>query len=178
VVTSDYVRARWAYSELLSLRHGHLYQGRGLPELKEKSRQKVPFGVLTVDEGNLLALNFNEVRGGYFNRFFAGVIAFKLVRLSRAKVGALHIIPYFNQWLEPEHVVGRTTFKDWIEAKPLKRLPADHVLATNSNGSHYADDHPATVGDGRVLIDGYHRAVRLWQTDDLTATLAAYVPVP
>ena len=35
-VTPDYVRARWAYSELLSWGHGHLYQGPGVQDLKEK----------------------------------------------------------------------------------------------------------------------------------------------
>ena len=30
-VAPDYVRARWAYSELLSWGHGHLYQGLAHP---------------------------------------------------------------------------------------------------------------------------------------------------
>jgi len=178
LVTPDYVRARWVYSELLSVGHGHLYQGAGIPELKEKARQKVPFGALTVDEGNLLALKFDEVRGGYFNPFFVDVVTFKLVSVSRQELGALYIIPFFNQWLEPEHARGRTTFKDWIEAKPLKPLPPDHVLATDSDDSRLAHGDPATIGRGGVLLDGYHRAVWLWRTDDPAATLPAYMPVP
>ncbi len=44
-VTPDYVRARWAYSELLSWGHGHLYQGPGVQDLKEKFALKVPFDI-------------------------------------------------------------------------------------------------------------------------------------
>jgi hypothetical protein len=43
LVSPNYVRARWAYSELLSLRLGDEYQGPGMSELRQKAREKVPF---------------------------------------------------------------------------------------------------------------------------------------
>jgi hypothetical protein len=74
VVSSDYVRARWAYSELLSIGHGHLYLGEGVPELREKARQKVPFGELGKAEHYLLVDQFDRVRGRYLNRYLESIV--------------------------------------------------------------------------------------------------------
>src|SRR5262245_59537149 len=118
-VTADYMRARWAYSELTSPSFSHFYAGPGVAELKEKARQKVPFGILTVDEANLLALQFNRVRGGYFNPYLAGVPTFKLVQWTKEELGAVAVIPYFLPELGLVPTLGMT-FKDWIEATPTQ----------------------------------------------------------
>jgi hypothetical protein len=179
-VTPDYIRARWAYSELLSPSFGHFYVGPGVAGLKEKARQGGPFGTLTVDEGNLLALQFNRVRGGYFNPFFTGVTTFKLVQWTKDRLGAVAVIPYFLP--ELGHTLGMT-FKDWIEATPTERPAKDHPrCAADDAGSHFTSNDPVTAGRWPgfslpVLLDGYHRAVRFWKTDDPADTLAVYVPL-
>ena len=60
-VSPDYVRARWAYSELLSWGHGHLYQGPGVQDLKEKLALKVPFDELGKAEHYLLIDQFDRI---------------------------------------------------------------------------------------------------------------------
>ena len=62
VFSPDEVRARWAYSELLSLGHGDRYAGEGVPELREKARNGVPFEKLGDAEYYLLVDQF-EVGG-------------------------------------------------------------------------------------------------------------------
>jgi hypothetical protein len=59
VVTTDYVRARWAYSELPSGR----YDGPDVQELKEKRARRVPFDELGKAEQYLLVDQFDRVRG-------------------------------------------------------------------------------------------------------------------
>jgi hypothetical protein len=180
-VAPNYVRANWAYSELLSPRFGHLYDGPGVPELKDKARQNVPFGMLTADNHNLLVLKFNDVRGGYFNRFFNGITVFQLARLTKDELGAVYIIPFFFEWLGPEHTSrGQVTFRDWTDAKPSKYLPPHHALAQDSGTIPFTSEDPVTVGQSsgsRVLLDGYHRAVRFWRDNDPSARMAAYVPL-
>jgi hypothetical protein len=82
-VTPDEVRARWAYSELLSLGRGHHYTGQGVPQLREKARNGVPFHELGRAEYYLLVDQFDQVRGRYLNRYMVGVTAFRRVQWSR-----------------------------------------------------------------------------------------------
>ena len=95
IVSPDYVRARWAYSELLSLAHGHYYEGVGVPELKEKAHQEVPFEELGRAEQYLLVDQFDRVRGRYFNRYLVGITAFKLVDWGKDDLAAVYVISYF-----------------------------------------------------------------------------------
>ena len=62
LVSPDYVRARWAYSELLSLRLGDEYQGPGMSELRQRAREKVPFDDLGHGERRLLVEQLAVVR--------------------------------------------------------------------------------------------------------------------
>jgi hypothetical protein len=173
VVSVAHVQARWAYSELLSPSHGHYYNGPGIQELKEKSAQSVPFDTLGGDEFNLLVRKFNKVRGGYFNRYFIGITAFELEHWTKDQLGAVYVIPYFL----PRVGVKPATFKHWVEAKPHGPLPEHH--SADSTGSSLMQDHPVTVGRDAgtmFLLDGYHRAIRFWSSNDPAFTLAVFAP--
>src|SRR5215468_197932 len=85
IFSADYVRARWAYSELVSPRQGDKY-GADLRELREKSARKVPFDDLAQQEIDLLVSRFNEVRGVYFNRFI-GTNGFRLAHWTKDELG-------------------------------------------------------------------------------------------
>jgi hypothetical protein len=125
-VTPDHVRARWAYSELLSWGHGHLYQGPGVQDLKEKLALGVPFDELGKAEHYLLIDQFDRVRGNYFNRYIIGIPNFKPVLWSRDELAAVHVIPYFVRDVSSlEHL--KVTFKQWIEADPVRPLHQDHA---------------------------------------------------
>jgi hypothetical protein len=177
-VSPDYVRARWAYSELLSWGHGHLYQGPGVQDLKEKLALKVPFDELGKAEHYLLIDQFDRVRGTYFNRYIIGIPNFKPVLWSRDDLAAVHVIPYFVRDVSSlEHL--KVTFKQWIEADPVRPLHQDHARYAAYALAPATRDDPMTVGyySGLpVLLDGYHRAVRFWRTSVPAATLAVYVP--
>jgi hypothetical protein len=178
VVSSDYVRARWAYSELLSIGHGHLYQGVGLPELKEKARRRVPFGELGKAEHYLLVDQFDRVRGHYLNRYLIGIATFQLVRWTRDNLAAVYVIPYFVRDVSSLEYL-KVTFKQWIEAEPVRPLHQDHARYAAYGAAHSTQDDPLTVGqysDLPALLDGYHRAVRFWSRNDPVATLPVHVP--
>ena len=60
VVSAEEVRARWAYSELLSDRP---YDDPSVQELKKKALERVPFEDLTAEEHGVLAQAWYRVRG-------------------------------------------------------------------------------------------------------------------
>ena len=113
-VYPDYVRARWAYSELL-LGRGHLYQGPGVQDLKEKLALAVPFDELGEQaEHYLLIDQFDRVRGNYFNRYIIGIPNFKPVLWSRDDLAAVYVIPYFVRDVASiEHL--KVTFRQSIK---------------------------------------------------------------
>ena len=120
-VAPDYVRARWAYSELLSWGHGHLYQGPGVHDLKQKLALGVPFDELGKAEHYLLIDQFDRVRGNYINRYIIGIPSFKQDELA-----AVYVIPYFVRDVSSlQHL--KVTFKQWIEADPVRPLHQDHA---------------------------------------------------
>ena len=73
------------------------------------------------------------------------------------------------------------TFKQWIEAEPRKPPGMGHArYAADRRGCPFTQDHPVTVGRLQgflVLLDGYHRAVQFWSSNDAAARLAVYVPL-
>jgi hypothetical protein len=105
VVSAKEVRARWAYSELLSDRP---YNDPSVQELKKKALERVPFEHL------------NRVRGvPAFIHGFAGITSFQFADWSREQLAASYVIPYFA------HEVGAQdpiTFEQWIEAEPIRSL--------------------------------------------------------
>jgi len=180
-VPVEYVRAQWAYSELLSSGHGHFYRGPGFPELKEKARQREPFERLTVGERKLLAIGFNSVRGSYFNDFFTGITSFRVEQWTKDQLGSAIVIGYFLWELGQQDRLGMT-FKEWIETPPKRPLDEHHPRhEADSAAFTFIQTDPVTIGRWPgfalpVLLDGYHRAVRFWCNKDPTITLAAYVP--
>jgi hypothetical protein len=60
VVSAEQVRARWAYSELLSDRP---YDDPSVQELKKKALERVPFEDLNAEEHGVLAQAWYRVRG-------------------------------------------------------------------------------------------------------------------
>jgi len=71
------------------------------------------------------------------------------------------------------------TFKQWIEAEPVRPLHQDHARYAAYGAAPPTQDDPLAVGkysDLPALLDGYHRAVRFWSRNDPDATLPVYVP--
>jgi hypothetical protein len=152
--------------------------GEGVPELREKARQKVPFGELGKAEHYLLVDQFDRVRGHYLNRYLIGIATFQLVRWTRDNLAAVHVIPYFVRDVSSLEYL-KVTFKQWIEAEPVRPLHQDHARYAAYGAAPSTQDDPLTVGkysDLPALVDGYHRAVRFWSRNDPDATLPVYVP--
>jgi hypothetical protein len=104
-VTPDYVRARWAYSELLSIEQGHKYQRKGTEQLRDKARQGVLFDELDQREQALALAAWHDVRGG-FDPLFAGISAFRLVHWTKDDLAGTTVIPYFVRDVVSDHLIG------------------------------------------------------------------------
>jgi hypothetical protein len=178
VVTPDYVRARWAYSELASDR----YAGPGIPELTKKLDRRVPFDELEPAERDLLVNEWHEVRGPFFNRYFTSVAAFTLAQWNKAQLGYSFVIPepFLRELGRPASAM--VTFRQWIEAVPKVRLDSGHArYAADGPPPVSMHDHPMTIGrlsatSPMVMLDGYHRVVRFWSNNDPAAKFAVYLP--
>src|SRR3954451_14722881 len=93
VVSAENVRARWAYSELLSDRP---YDDPSLQGLKKKALERVPFEDLNAEEHGLLAQAWYPVRGvPTFIHGFAGITTFQLADWSKEQLATSSAIPYF-----------------------------------------------------------------------------------
>jgi hypothetical protein len=179
-VSSDYVRAWWPYSELPSGR----YNGTGIVELTQKARQRVPFDELGQAAQNSLVDQFDRVRGRYFNRYLIGATSFKMVQWGRDQLSAIYVIPWFVRDVVSEDLKSevRLTFKQWVEAEPVRALNQGHARYAGFGAAPASMfDDPLTVGcypqDGvLLLLDGYHRAVRFWSDNKPGVKLSAYVP--
>src|SRR5262249_7303998 len=151
--------------------------GTGVPELMEQALQRVPFVQLGKAQHYLLVDQFDRVRGRYFNRYFLDVTEFKAVQCSRDELGAVYVIPWFVRDVVSEDLMSlvRLTFKQWIEAEPVRPLNQGHArYAAFGTAPPTMYDDPLTVGrypqDGLpVLLDGYHRAVRFWTKNEAGA---------
>jgi hypothetical protein len=178
VVSAEDVRARCAYSELLSLGHGVAYSGLGVPELKQKAREKLPFDALGKADRYLLVDLFDRVRGRYFNRYLLGVTTFQTVYWTKDQLGAVRVIPFFAEEIGHPHAL--VLFSQWIAGTPIKPLNQWHArYAAHDTRPHSIRGDALTVGHHLgfpFLLDGYHRAVRFWSTATPTATLTMYVP--
>ena len=182
LVSPNFVRARWAYSELLSLRLGERYHGSGVPQLKEKARQGVPFEQLEHAERKLLVEQLAVVRARDLLQALDDINWFKQERWNKDQLAAVHVLPCFA--LE---VCGRddepVTFRQWIYAEPLKPLHQWHArYASYGLPPAAREEEPLTVGrypnhPQLILVDGYHRAVRFWSSSEPATTLAVYAPV-
>jgi len=124
VVSAEEVRARWAYSELLSDRP---YDDPSVQELKKKALERVPFEYLTAEEHGVLAQAWYRVRGvPTFIHGFAGITSFQLADWSREQLAASYVIPYFAHEVGAQEPI---TFEKWIEAEPIRSLEPEGTLA-------------------------------------------------
>ena len=178
LVSAEDVRARWAYSELLSLGHGVAYSGLGVPELKQKAQEKLPFDALGTADRYLLVDLFDRVRGRYFNRYLLGVTTFQPVQWTKDQLGAVRVIPFFAEEIGHPHAL--VLFSQWIAGTPIKPLNQWHArYAAHDTRPHSIKGDALTVGHHLgfpFLLDGYHRAVRLlehghthWDAHDVRA---------
>ena len=127
--------------ELLSWGHGHLYQGPGVQDLKQKLALGVPFDELGKAEHYLLIDQFDRVRGNYINRYIIGIPSFKRVLWSRDELEAVYVIPYFVRDVSSlQHL--KVTFKQWIEADPRWGYDEPKIL------SHAISPFCPTSADG------------------------------
>jgi hypothetical protein len=181
LVSPNYVRARWAYSELLSLGQGDEYQGPGIPELRQKLREKVPFDDLEHGERRLLVEQLAAVRALALQAL-DGINWFKQERLTKYQLDGLYVLPHFAHEICGDGN-ALVTFRQWIKAEPLKPLNQWHARYASYGMAHNKDEaEPLTVGRYRdhpqlILVDGYHRAVRFWSTDKPDATFGVYLPL-
>jgi hypothetical protein len=174
VVSAEHVRARWAYSELLSDRP---YNDPSVQELKKKALEGVPFEDLNADEHGLLAQTWYRVRGvPTFIHGFAGITTFQLADWSREQLATSYVIPYFAHEVGAQELV---TFKQWIEAEPIRLLEPGHARYATSGAPRSTQVEPLIVGRLAgllTLLDGYHRAVWFWSENKPGAKLSGYVP--
>ena len=181
LVSPNYVRARWAYSELLALGQGDEYQGPGIAELRQKLREKVPFDDLEHGERRLLVEQLAAVRAPAL-RALDGINWFKQERLTKDQLDALYVLPHFAHEICGDGN-ALVTFRQWIKAEPLKPLNQWHARYASYGVPRVAAEwEPLTVGRYReypqlILVDGYHRAVRFWSTDESDARIAVYLPL-
>jgi hypothetical protein len=180
LVSSDYVLARWAYSELPSNRYDRL----NVPELKKKALERMPFDDLTDKEHSSLVQAWRRVRGAPdVIQGLTGISTFQLARWSREQLATVYVIPYMVRDIASDsltHII-RVSFRLWIEAEPVRPFHQGHArYAAFGTPPRPMEDGPLTVGRNPeglpLLLDGYHRAVRFWNASDPTATLAVYVP--
>jgi hypothetical protein len=174
LVSLDYVKGRWAYSELLSPSFGHLYGG--VEWLKEKAARGLPFESLTQEEIAVLIFLFNGVRGGYFNPYLTGANKFSLAHWTKEELGAVCVIPCFLV----EFGLELMTFREWVETPPTHELSKNDPRQELSNPAPFAQEHPVTLGRYRgssFLLDGYHRACRFWGKNEPAAKFVIYLPV-
>ena len=145
VVSAEHVRARWAYSELLSDRP---YNDPSVQELKKKALEGVPFEDLNADEHGLLAQTWYRVRGvPTFIHGFAGITTFQLADWSREQLATSYVIPYFAHEVGAQELV---TFKQWIEAEPIRLLEPGHARYATS-GAPRSTQVDSQDGGGIVL---------------------------
>jgi hypothetical protein len=99
------------------------------------------------------------------------------VRWTRDNLAAVHVIPYFVRDVSSLEYL-KVTFKQWIEAEPVRPLHQDHARYAAYGAAPPTQDDPLAVGKYSDLpaLDGYHRAVRFWSRNDPDATLPVYVP--
>ena len=182
LVSPNYVRARWAYSELLSLSQGDGYQGPGVAELRQKVRQKVPIDDLGHAERRLLVDQLAAVRAPVLQAL-DGINWFKQERLTKDQLDALYVLPQFADEVRGDGD-ALVTFREWVKAEPLRPLHQWHArYASYGMPRDPGEGEPLTVGRYRahpqlILVDGYHRAVRFWSMDEPDATIAVYLPMP
>ena len=180
LVSPNNVRARWTYSELLSLSHGDRYEGPGIPELKEKARKGVPFDDLMPFERKLLVEQLALVRTDHLLQALEGINWFQLETWTKQQLAEVYVAPYFV--CDICTTFSWVTFKRWIEADPIKPLHQWHARFATYAVAPSEQGEPLTVGrypdhPQFILLDGYHRAVRFWSMNEPTAKLAVYVPV-
>lgn len=141
VVSAEEVRARWAYSELLSDRP---YNDPSVQELKKKALERVPFEDLTAEEHGVLAQAWYRVRGvPTFIHGFAGITSFQLADWSREQLAASYVIPYFAHEVGAQEPI---TFEQWIEAEPIRSLEPGHARYATSGAPRSPQGEPLLVG--------------------------------
>jgi hypothetical protein len=144
-VPAAYVRARWAYSELLSCRP---YRGIGVQELKRKAKGHVPFDDLRGEERDQLEQAWYRVRGvPTFINAFAGIATFELVQWSKEQLGAVYVIKFFAQEVGNHSVP--MSFKQWIETEPSDSIELGHAR-------HAALGAVPSTGVEQLLLANYH----------------------
>ena len=177
-ISLEYVCARWAYSELLSVQP---YFGSELRPLREKLAQGVPFDELDSVERALLLCKWRQVRGDpAMVRRLRGVAAFERSAWTKEQLGAAYVMTYFAQQVSRDPLVDRVTFKRWIDAEPIGPPPPGHARYAAEGPAPPIIDQTGTVGrwGNRIyLLDGYRRAVRFWKTQPSDATFEVYVPL-
>ena len=147
-VSAAYVRARWAYSELLS---GRPYRGIGVQQLKRKAMGHLPFDDLRGEERDQLEQAWYRVRRvPTFINAFAGITTFELVQWSKEQLGSVHVIKFFAQEVGNHSVP--VSFKQWIGMDPSDSVEPGHARHAASGAVPTTGGEPVTVGQLSGLL--------------------------
>ena len=178
-ISPDEVRARWAYSELLS---GGFNSVDGMESVLQKFWERVPFGKLSQTEQNQLAHAWQEVRG-VLRPAFDGIEAFQLTQWSQSDLAQVLVIPHFVLDIASPSLAQSLLipFGIWINAEPIRPLHQALARFAMYDLRPIGEVEPLTVGlrdQKATLLDGYHRAVRYWHrySAEPTVTLPVFVP--
>jgi hypothetical protein len=165
------VLAEWAYSEIVEGVRAGDYVPCRIDELRAKRTQSVPFSQLTLSERYTLARACYGVRTNIFIHLI-GVTRFDLVDITRADLADTIVPPHAAD------DIGRyVSFAEYMTTSSDNSQDARYNLSTLQKWQ--PPEAPLTFGyifQHRVLIDGYHRAVRFWQDAARDDVLKAYVP--
>jgi hypothetical protein len=166
------VQARWAYSEIIDAALSHCYDqsAPGIAALSTKRADGVPFDQLSKEERAILAAQNQRVRGTLLRSYLVGINLFDIVEIDKEGLATI-IIPriVWEGYFVPFAQYIKTQKENLDDARNVSlkeeyKAPIDPVIF----GWH--EGYPA------VLIDGLHRAARLWKYGPADGKLLAYTP--
>lgn len=160
-VSNREVKARWAYSELLSPRAIRNYPQNGLGDIIALRKQNSEFSALLPDQVCKLAKAFDIGRLAFL-AYLEEAPHFQAVDLSIAEVCGLRVLPQ----------LGTGTVLNWAvgsrEGAHDARLQSDACLGNVGSSERIV------VAKANTLIDGYFRTMRFLRRASPSETLPAF----
>jgi hypothetical protein len=183
VASTDEVRARWAYGEMVSERWGPHYNNSNL---KQKAIQQVPFCTLSDEERRQLARDLGQVRP----RSFTGVLDRSAHYVCEAwnpdQLLQTWAIPTFDQ-AQQQCIPYRQFWTSGPRQDPRGNPDPSDPRARALPPGRFAAVEPVIVvelprGDlalrrgGLVLLEGYGRSLHFMRDRDQGASLLVWRP--
>lgn len=174
------LQARWAYTELTSVRFKSNYEPSANSDLFYKAENGVDFSSLTADERDRLVKLHEKYRRGFLPLMeFA---RFSCESWSKLQLASIWALPAFDP-NGKQHPIPFLTFL------ALPRLNNLDGTPDNGDPRREADKVPTDQGFGQteplvvgllgtvpILIDGYCRAVLFMRSENPAAQLLVWIP--